>query len=117
MTIEIRIAGPQAAEDLASLHQWLSDEPAIRRNARIKLTYKNGPRGTLGPIEDAIQLALNDGFQIATLVLSYLGWRSSRQHAPEGQQVIIERDGMTVSLSAADPDLVQTVVRELNSRP
>jgi hypothetical protein len=113
MSIDIRITGPQATEDMSSLYRWLRDEPDIRRNAVIELTYKPGPEGTLGPVTDAIQLVVNDGFELATLVLTYLGWRTTRKKPPSGGDVTIERDGTTVHLSDADPDLVQKVIREL----
>lgn len=117
MTIEIRMTGPRAAEDMMSLCQWFRDEPEIRRNALIDVTYKRGSEGTLGPVEDAVQLVVNDGFQLSALVLSYLGWRDARKagrkEAPAAQEATIECGGITVHLSNADPDLVATVIREL----
>jgi hypothetical protein len=54
MTIDIRMTGPQAAEDMVSLCQWFRDEPDIRRNALIDVTYKRGPEGTLCPVEAGV---------------------------------------------------------------
>jgi len=82
MIIDIRITGPAADEDLNSLHRWLRDEPSIRQNALIKLTYQDGPQGTLGPVLDTVQLVLNDGLQIAAVLLAYRTWRDTRPPAP-----------------------------------
>ena len=114
MTIEIRISGPMADEDLASLYQWLRAEPDVRRHALISLTSAEPEQGELGVALDTIQMIVGDGFQLAGLALAYASWRASRTKARLDQVVSIERDGVKVSISSTDPDVVERIVHELS---
>jgi hypothetical protein len=114
MTIEIRISGPMADEELASLYQWLRAEPDVRRHALISLTSAKPQEGELGAVLDTIQMVVGDGFQLASLALAYASWQASRTKTRPDQVVSVERDGVKVSISSADPDVVERIVHELS---
>ncbi len=110
MPIEIRVAGPSADQELASLYSWLREEPGVRRHARISLTAAEPLPGQMGAAFDIIQLVVDSGFQALNLALAYATWRSTRPVRP---QVIIERGGTRLTLDDADPDTVDAIVRAL----
>lgn len=111
MPIRIRMSGPDADQDLGSLHAWLSEEPEIRQHARISMVAAEPGPSDMGAAFDVIQLFVDSGFQAANLALAYAAWRATR---PGHVQATIEVDGTRrAALDDAGPDIVEVIVRTL----
>ena len=110
--ITIRMSGSRAEEELRSLVSWLQDEPAVCQYCRISLAPGTHARPEeMGAVFEAVQLAVDSGFQILNLALAYASWRSTRPLRPE---VTIERDGTKVSIDGADTDVVTKIISALD---
>ncbi len=110
MSIQIRVTGPDADQELGSLHAWLSEEPDIRQHARMSLvTAEPGP-SDMGAAFEVIQLVVDSGFQALSLAVAYATWRATRPCRP---QVTMEHDGTRITLDGADTDAVEAIVRAL----
>ncbi|MFI8100838.1 hypothetical protein [Streptomyces sp. NPDC086023] len=100
-----------ASEDeLRSLHQWLLDNPEIRRQAGIELGGEPGPAGSMGGPLEYVQLVMDSGFGLANLALAVVTWRSTRPRPPA---VTFERDGVTVTLTGEDPEAAARLLEAL----
>jgi membrane-associated two-gene conflict system component 1 (EACC1) len=108
-SIEIRMSGHGAEEELRSLYAWLQDEPDVRHTAEMTLTAGAGipGEGEMGTAIDVIQLVIGDGFQALNLALAYATWRGTRAKHPS---VTIEHAGIKVMLDDADGDMVKKIV-------
>jgi hypothetical protein len=111
VSIRIRMSGPEADQELRSLHAWLCEEPDIRRHARMSLVATEPSPSDLGATFEVIQLVVDSGFQALNLALAYAAWRATRRSRP---QVTIERDEIKITLEGAEPDVVDVVVRSLS---
>src|SRR6266704_5277249 len=81
LSIEIRMTGHDAEEELRSLYAWLHDEPDVQRSARMSLTSGGvapgeGQMGG-GPL-DIMQVVVGDGFQALNFALAYVACRGTR---------------------------------------
>lgn len=111
MPIRIQISGPHADEELSSLYRWLNDEPEVRQHARVSMVAAEPGPSDMGAAFDVIQLAVDSGFQAATLALSYAAWRANRPHRP---QVTLERDdAKPAALDDTDQDIAAVIIRYL----
>ena len=106
MTIKVRMSGPVADVELASLYAWLREEPDIQRHAQMSLMNTEVDPTEMGVAFDVIQLIVDSGFQAANLALAYTAWRATRSRPP---QVTIEHDGVTVTLNGSES--VETIVQ------
>ncbi|GAA2460186.1 hypothetical protein GCM10010191_95730 [Actinomadura vinacea] len=104
--------GAEADEELQSLHDWLLAEPKIRRHARVSLRSAPARPGEMGTVLDAIQVAVEDGFQAAELVLAYLAWRAARGGKANGT---IERGNTKIPLSETTDETAESVAKKLDS--
>nr|BFE31616.1 hypothetical protein GCM10010200_038670 [Actinomadura rugatobispora] len=112
MEIVIRLDGPEADEQLQSLHDWLMAEPAIRRHASVSLRSAEAKPGEMGTALDAIQVAVEQGFQAAELVLAYLAWRAARGIKVSGT---IEQGKTKIPLSEASDETAESVAKKLDA--
>ncbi|MFB4318304.1 hypothetical protein [Actinomadura sp. 21ATH] len=112
MAITIRMDGPGADEELRSLHDWLLNDPDIRRHAKISLQSAETRPGQMGGTLEAVQLVVDSGFQTASLVLGYLAWRATRRSKPEAT---IERESTRIPLSEASEETAESVAKKLDS--
>lgn len=118
MTIEIRMSGEGAEDELRSLYLWLRGEPAIRQNAQMSLVSGTTASvadtgmgsGQAGHVVDAIALIAGHGFAVQSLALAYATWRGTREAKPA---VTIERDGIKVLLHDAGPESIRKIVDAL----
>lgn len=110
MAIRIRMSGPSAESDLASLCAWLRDEPDIRKHAEMSLLGPEPGPGDMGTAFDVLQLIVDSGFQAANLALAYAAWRATRPRRP---RVTIERDGVTVTLDGSESSTVEAIIQIL----
>jgi hypothetical protein len=110
MPIYIRIEGDDSEQELRSFNDWLTDDPHIRRCARVSLTGPLPGPGEMGSALDVIQLVIDDGFQAASLALAYVSWRSTRPTKPS---VTIEHGDAKIVLSDVDPETIEQVIQIL----
>lgn len=110
MAIQIRVSGPSADTELASLYVWIRDEPDIRRHAQVSLLSAEQGPADMGTAFDVIQLVVDSGFQAANLALAYAAWRATRPRPP---QVTIQHNGVTVTLDGSTSDDVEAIVQIL----
>ena len=110
MAIQIRVSGPSADAELASLYAWLRDESDIQRHVQMSLMNTEDWPAEMGTVFDIIQLVVDSGFQAANLALAYAAWRATRPRPP---QVTIEHDGVTVTLNGSESDTVEAIVQIL----
>ncbi|WP_131737530.1 effector-associated constant component EACC1 [Actinomadura roseirufa] len=103
MTIRIQIDGDFADEELSSLHRWLLDEPDIRQNSQVALESKEPSEGEMGTTLDVISLLTTSTLQLPTVIDTINGWWRTRRREPT---VVIERNGVTVTITGADPAAV-----------
>jgi Effector Associated Constant Component 1 len=103
MDVEVMTGGVASGDELLSLRTWLLDEPEFR--GRVSLRETPPQPGKMGPITDALVLALasGGGVVLARAALRTLGsvlvaWLRSRT----GQVEVTARraDGAEVTLSA-----------------
>lgn len=99
-------------EDLRDLTDWLRDDEVVGDSASITVTSAPAKPGDMGVAFDAIQLAVDSGFQVANLVLAVSLWRKARSKPPV---VVIERNGTRVMLDSDDPELVARVTSALTN--
>ncbi|MEU4244069.1 hypothetical protein [Actinoplanes sp. NPDC026619] len=96
MDVQIVLAGAADPDELATLHQWLAGEPELRG----RVTSRHAPPlpGTLGPVLEALLVAIGPGSTAAALGAALVTWVRGRR----GQvSVIVTRaDGTTVTLEA-----------------
>lgn len=111
MAIVVRAAGaPEAMEDLDA---WLRADPRIARHAELRRVRPPGAGGTMGGGLEALQLVVGSGFNLATLVLSYLAWRTSRAQAGQPVRVVIEHGTRTTAADDASPGTARRMRRDL----
>ncbi|MFE2042319.1 hypothetical protein ACFXAZ_15565 [Streptomyces sp. NPDC059477] len=103
--------GTDTEAELRSLYLWLSDDPYIRRNARLELGGDRPAPGTMGSALDVLQLALDSGFQLTNLALAWMTWRATRPRPPE---ITIERDGTRITLSGQDAETAARLLAALD---
>jgi hypothetical protein len=108
--IQIRMSGPGADGELASLYAWLRDEPDIRRHAQVSLLSAETGPADMGTAFDVLQLIVDSGFQAASLALAYAAWRATRPRPPH---VTIDHDGVTVTLDGSESDTAEVIVQVL----
>ncbi|MEU4410604.1 hypothetical protein AB0F88_39385 [Streptosporangium sp. NPDC023963] len=113
MTINIRISGDQAEQELRSLYNWLLREPKILDYAEVYLVKKEPSPGKMGDTLDLIALIVTGGLQLPSLAISLAGWRNTRRRK---FQVTIERGGATVTLPDADTELIVAVLDTLKDQ-
>ncbi|MDX2939323.1 effector-associated constant component EACC1 [Streptomyces ipomoeae] len=101
------IDGQETTEDLRRLAQWLRDDELVGETATVTLPPAPPGPGQMGSAFDAIQLAVDSGFQVANLALAIAVWRRTR---PERPVVTIERGGTHVQVTSSDPELIARVV-------
>jgi hypothetical protein len=100
MRLEVRL--PDAtAETVLDLHEWLADQPAIRRHGELRL-QPSGATDEMGTAVDVLTLIVGTGLSTMQLLLAIAQWRESR---PKPPGVVVTRtgpDGVTVRIEAAD---------------
>lgn len=115
MPIQIRMAGDEADEELASFYRWLREDDDVRRHSNISMVGAEPSFSEMGSTTlQVIQLAVGSGFQTLSLAMAYISWRTSRSSRHTQAQVMIEtEDGRKLTLTGADAETVNAVARAL----
>lgn len=78
MNVVVVVAeGPNAADDLRSLWGWLIDAEELR--GRIDAAESPPPVGTLGPVLDALLVAVAPGAVVTALATTLVAWLRNRR--------------------------------------
>ena len=73
----VTVAGPDAFDQLRSLQEWLGDVDELR--GRVGSRESAPERGTLGPVLDALAVALGPGGAATALATAVIAWLRSRR--------------------------------------
>lgn len=76
VNVAVSAAGPDAADQLRSLHEWLRDVDELR--GRVSQQETPPPSDALGPVLDAVALAVTPGTATA-VAAAVIAWLRSRQ--------------------------------------
>lgn len=98
--------------ELRSLVAWLRDEPDISQGAVMTLSGPPPGPGRMGAMLDVIELALDSGFQLASLVVAVAAWRQTRAGQP---RVLIRHGNVEVAIDGDDPQTITRIVAALKS--
>ncbi|MFJ2610035.1 hypothetical protein ACIO13_34495 [Streptomyces sp. NPDC087425] len=73
----LNIDGPEAADQLRSLHAWLTDVDELR--GRVGFKERPPGKGTLGPLLEALTVALGPGAAATALATTVIAWLRTRR--------------------------------------
>ncbi|GAA2883481.1 hypothetical protein GCM10010517_46690 [Streptosporangium fragile] len=89
MDIELSISDPDSADALGDLYEWLVEEPELA--GRIRVVESPPAPGTLGPVAEALQVALEPGGAVTVLAAVVVAWL--RYRTGKMTITIVTRDG------------------------
>ncbi|WP_063832353.1 effector-associated constant component EACC1 [Streptomyces novaecaesareae] len=95
MDVTLTAAGGQEADELRSLRTWLTDVDELR--GRVTSVESPPVPGTLGPVLDALAVALGPGGVATALATAVISW--IRQRRGEVTLKISRPDGASVEIS------------------
>ncbi|MGV9426092.1 effector-associated constant component EACC1 [Streptomyces sp. NPDC003656] len=96
MDVRLDAEGLEAADQLRSLHEWLSDDQSLR--GRLGLRERPPDPGTLGPVLEAVVVALGPGGAATALATGVIAWLRSRRG--EVRMKVTLEDGRSLELTA-----------------
>ncbi|MGW0593919.1 effector-associated constant component EACC1 [Streptosporangium sp. NPDC002607] len=79
MDIEISVSEPDSVDAANDLYEWLVEEPELA--GRVRSLEAPPVPGTLGPLTEALRIALEPGgavMVLATLVVAWLRYRTGK---------------------------------------
>lgn len=95
---------------LRALRSWLMRDPDTGK-ALLGLRGRHEQPGSMGSGSlDLIDVVLSNAVGLSGLLVAVAGWRQSRGNRP---QVRVEHQGVTVTVSGADPREIERLVRDL----
>ncbi len=97
MDVRIAVAGGDELTELESLQEWLADSAELR--GRVTACELPPPRGALGPVLDAILVALAPGSVATAVATALVSWLRHRAGAvrveielPDGRRLTLAAD-------------------------
>lgn len=96
MDAAVTAKGPDAADQLRSLHDWLADVEELR--GRVSRRESPPVPGTLGPVLDALAVALGPGGAATAFAAAAISWLRNRRG--EIRIKVTLPDNRTVELTA-----------------
>ncbi len=96
MDVRLDAEGPEAADLLRSLHGWLRDDQSLR--GRLGLRERPPDPGALGPVVDAVVVALGPGGAATALATGVIAWLRGRRG--EVRMKVTLEDGRSLELTA-----------------
>ncbi|MEU0401148.1 hypothetical protein ABZ318_13030 [Streptomyces sp. NPDC006197] len=121
MEIRLRVVSAEHDESnelTQALHDWLVEDRAVARDARIsRLRSEAGhvPGAMSGDALEWIQLLLGSGFSTAGLVYAHMAFRASLPRRRQSASVIIERGDTRITLTDASPEAAARLTELLAS--
>ncbi|WP_143046947.1 effector-associated constant component EACC1 [Amycolatopsis xylanica] len=77
MDVVVSADGPDSADQLRSLHEWLRDVGELR--GRIGLSERAAEPGTLGPVLEALVVALGPAGAATAVSTAVISWLRTRR--------------------------------------
>ncbi|GAA3578701.1 effector-associated constant component EACC1 [Streptomyces osmaniensis] len=96
---------------LRALQRWLLRDQDTA-GATLTLRARDAAPGTMGPGLDLIDVVLSNTVGLGGLLLAVAAWRRSRGNHPSVQ---VEHEGVVVTVSGADAEQIERLVRQLTS--
>ncbi|MCR3730621.1 hypothetical protein FHS35_007512 [Streptomyces umbrinus] len=116
MEIRITMGGTRHDTERRSLYKWLRDERELRGVVEVAMVG-SGPEepdtDTMGAGFEAIAVVLDTALQLGSLAVAIAAWRHG--HAPRSTMVI-ERDGVKITLPDGRLDDAEALLRALEDR-
>ncbi|MGW6940836.1 effector-associated constant component EACC1 [Streptomyces xanthophaeus] len=103
-------SGHSDQQSLRQLAEWLRGDEVVADQAEIELTRAPLGRGDMGAAFETVQVVVDSGFQLASLVVAIAAWRRTR---PVQGGVTIERNEVRVTIDTDDPEKVRKIVQAL----
>ncbi|WP_369369116.1 hypothetical protein AB5L52_45400 (plasmid) [Streptomyces sp. CG4] len=95
--------GPKAADELRSLHAWLTDIDELR--GRVGCKESPPEKGTLGPLLEALTVALGPGAAATALATTVIAWLRARRSEIHIKVTLPDRRSLELSArNVADLD-------------
>lgn len=108
MSINIRMHGDAADEELRSLYEWLLNEPEILHNSQPRLLSKDPKSGEMGAALDVISLLTTSAIGLPAMIEVLRNWRETRRRKP---QIIIERGDIKATFIDIDPEAAIRILK------
>jgi Effector Associated Constant Component 1 len=108
----------QDAEDVdrtecaSSLYRWLVADRELRGLAEVAVMSAHSRQGDMGGALEVVNVVLSNTIALSSLLVAVAAWRGSRTRPAE---VRLERDGVTVTVRDASPEMVEQILRTLNA--
>jgi hypothetical protein len=90
--------GPAVADQLRSLHAWLADVQELR--GTVELAESPPPSGALGPVLDALAVALGPAGAVTAFATATIAWLRTRPG--EVRIKVTHADGRSLELTATN---------------
>ena len=110
MTINIRMQGDSADEELQSLYKWLLDEAEIRQAATLELVAKESKSGEMGAALDAISLVTASAIGLPGMVDVIRNWSRTRGRKP---QITVQRGELKVTFTDIDSEAAIKILKKI----
>jgi hypothetical protein len=109
----LAISAPDDADSrsLQQLAAWLRGDEQVGDHATVDLEAAPLEEGDMGSAFDAVKVVLDEGFQLANLVLAVAAWRRT---SPAKPGVVIERNGIRVTVDTDDPEKIAQIAAALD---
>lgn len=98
MNVEVTADAPDATDQLRSLHAWLADVQELRGRAAVRESAP--PRGALGPVVEAVAVALGPAGAATAFASTVIAWLRARRG--EVRIKVTLEDGRSVELTATN---------------
>ncbi|MGW6537424.1 effector-associated constant component EACC1 [Streptomyces sp. NPDC055051] len=109
---QFRLTTNGGQQDLPRLADWLRSDEVVGEQAEIELVQAAPKTGEMGLAFEAVQAIVDNGFQVANLVVAIAAYRRTR---PSDRGVVIERDQVRVTIDTDDPAKIAQIVQALDN--
>ncbi|MBU6531876.1 hypothetical protein ACFUIW_21805 [Streptomyces sp. NPDC057245] len=108
MRVEVRVDGGE--QELRSLYDWLRQDAAVRRGARVSMPAAPAGPESMGAFAEVLQLVTDNAWSAASFALALSTWRQTR---PARRRVTVQRGGTTVVVENGGDEEVSRLIRVL----
>lgn len=115
---QLSVADSSDGTEITSLYRWLAQDPDVRRDAKVTIVpAPASPQpGGMSCALEVVNVVLGNAIALSSLVVAVASWIGSRKSA-SSPVVRIEREGVSVTISADSPEAIRNVLRELEGEP
>ncbi|WP_327303241.1 hypothetical protein OG730_06190 [Streptomyces sp. NBC_01298] len=114
MDVAVIAEGPDGEDQLRSLRDWLSDSQELR--GRVEGVERPPRAGTLGPVLDALSVALGPAGAASALATGLVAWLRTRRGDVHIKVTLPDRSSLELTakrVSGLDTDALQQQVTQL----